>query len=122
MGAPTFADLQDVLGRVEAGTRFDALPEDLGSKGRTHVYVFEDVVVKIDLAGVGRTANERAALDRLRATDLPVPRALGEGALADGRPWLAMTRLPGEPPADAVLPVHVMSGSIATQLGSLAAR
>jgi len=111
-----------VLAAVDAPCDIDALPPDLGSRERTHVFIVGDVVVKIDLSSVQRAARERAALEHLATTDLPVPRCLGSGVLEDGREWIAISRLDGAPPPDALRPVHEISASLASQLGSISAR
>jgi len=99
------------------------LPADLGGPRRTHVWILGEVVVKVDYdpvrAGVLREAN---ALSLLASTDLPVPSLLATGELADGRPWLVMSRLDGELPPDATSPAHELSVPLASQMGSLIAR
>ena len=84
--------LDEVAAILEAvGVRFDGvLPEDRGSRDRTHVYLFDDVVVKINQqAGSLRIARERNALALLRdASALRVPEYIG-----DGDDWIVMSRL-----------------------------
>jgi len=111
-----------VLAAVGSPRDIDALPPDLGSRERTNVFIVGDVVVKIDLTDVRRAARERAALDHLASTDLPVPRCLGSGVLDDGREWVATGRLDGRAPPDAARPVHEISPSLAAQLGAITAR
>lgn len=115
-------DLRAVLAAVGRPTDIDELPPDLGSPERTNVVIVGDVVVKLDLTSVQRAMRERAALDQLVATVLPVPRCLGSGVLDDGREWIATTRLDGVAPGDAARPVHDVSPSLATQLGAITAR
>jgi aminoglycoside phosphotransferase (APT) family kinase protein len=94
------------------------LPVDRGSPDRTHVYVFDDVVVKINQQeGSQRLIRERNALALLRGSSLVVPEFV-----ADGQNWIVMTRLPGEPPPDAALPPERVSPALARQLGALTAR
>ena len=121
-GPVTVDDLRTVLAAVGAPSDLDALPPDLGSPERTNVFIVGDVVVKFDLSNVQRVARERAALDHLAATDLPIPRCLGSGMLDDGREWLATGRLDGAAPPDAALPVHEVSPALASQLGTITAR
>lgn len=89
------------------------LPADLGSARRTHVFVLDDLVVKLDQQASGRVQREQAALELLGATDLPVPRFVASGDLVSGRPWLVMTRLAGVEPADASAPAHGLSTAMA---------
>lgn len=99
------------------------LPPDVGGPQRTHVWVFDEVVVKVDFTaernGVGREIN---ALSLLEGTDLPVPRLVGNGALPDGRPWLVMSRVDGELPDDAGRPAHELSPVLAREMGAAAAQ
>jgi aminoglycoside phosphotransferase (APT) family kinase protein len=118
----TVDDLRTVLAAVHAADDIDELPRDLGSPERTSVFIIGDIVVKIDLSAVQRATRERAALDHLVATDLPVPRCVGSGVLADGREWIAITRMDGVPPPDAARPVHELSRSLASELGAITAR
>src|SRR5438270_1779986 len=68
-----------------------ALPPDQGSPRRTHVFVFDRVVVKLDQQQSGRIERERAALELLECSNLPVPRLVAAGQLEYGRPWILMT-------------------------------
>jgi aminoglycoside phosphotransferase (APT) family kinase protein len=98
------------------GVAFDGtLPEDRGSPDRTHVYVFDDVVVKISQRM--RVIRERNALALLRDSPLVVPEFV-----AAGEDWIVMTRLPGEQPPDALLPPEQVSPALAVQLGAVAAQ
>lgn len=115
-------DLRAVLAAVGAPCDIDELPADLGSRERTNVFIVGDVVVKIDLTGVQRAVRERAALQHLATTNLPVPRCIGSGVLDDGREWVAIGRLDGVAPLDAALPVHEISVALARQLGTIVAR
>jgi aminoglycoside phosphotransferase (APT) family kinase protein len=98
------------------------LPPDLGSPNRTHVFVFDDIVVKIDQQDSNRITRERNALELLRRWSMQVPRFVADGVSSQGRKWLVMTRLPGTPPPDAARPGHESSVVIAAQLGTIAAR
>ena len=118
----TVNDLRKVLAALGAPCDIDELPPDLGSPERTNVFIVGDVVVKVDLTAVQRAVRERAALDHLTTTGLPVPRCLGSGVLDDGREWIATTRLDGIAPSDAARPVHDVSRSLAVQLGEVSAR
>jgi aminoglycoside phosphotransferase (APT) family kinase protein len=121
-GPVTVEDLRAVLAAVGEPCDLDELPRDLGSPERTNVFIVGDVVVKIDLNDVQRAVRERAALEHLATTDLPVPRCLGSGVLDDGREWIATGRLDGVAPPDAARPVHEISPSLAEQLGAITAR
>jgi aminoglycoside phosphotransferase (APT) family kinase protein len=118
----TVNDLRAVLGAVRASSDVDTLPVDRGSPERTNVFIVGDIVVKIDLSGAQRVARERAALEHLMTTDLPIPRYIGSGVLDDGREWIATTRLDGAAPPDAARPGHEISPGLAGQLGALTAR
>ena len=103
----------------------DEPPQDLGSPRRTHVFIVDDLVVKCDAdgrMGSGSMVRERAALELLRATDLPVPRLLHHGELGDRRAWVVLGRLDGAPPPDAAEPAHELSPALAAQLGAITAR
>ena len=117
----TVDDIRSVLAALGRPSDVDDLPPDLGSPERTNVFIVGEVVVKVDLTSVERAARERAALDHLLTTDLPVPRCLGAGVLDDGREWIATTRLDGVAPDDAARPVHEVSDDLAGQLGAIAA-
>ena len=102
-----------------------APPVDRGSPRRTHVFVLDEVVVKcdaVDRVGSGSMVREGSALSLLEGSGLPVPRLLGSGELPDGRRWVALTRLAGQPPPDAARPAHELSPSIAGQIGAIIAR
>jgi aminoglycoside phosphotransferase (APT) family kinase protein len=101
------------------GIPFDGvLPEDRGSPDRTHVYVFDEVVVKLNQqAGSNRLIRERNALALLRGSSLRVPEFV-----ADGEDWIVMTRLAGDPPPDALVPPEQASPELAYQLGALTAQ
>jgi aminoglycoside phosphotransferase (APT) family kinase protein len=120
--AVTVEDLQGVLAAIGAPRAIEVLPSDLGSPERTNVFIVGDVVVKIDLTDVQRAARERAALNHLATTGLPVPQCLGSGLLDDGRDWIATGRLDGVAPPDAARPVHEISPSLSAQLGAITAR
>lgn len=111
-----------MLAALGAPCDIDELPPDLGSPERTNVFIVGDIVVKVDLNDVQRAVRERAALEHLATTALPVPRCLGSGVLPDGREWIATGRLPGVAPPDAARPVHEISPALASQLGAITAR
>lgn len=116
------ADLRRVLTALERPVP-DTVPPDLGSDGRMHVYVFDDVVVKFDgRHHSGSMVRERSALELLAGTDLPVPQLVAAGDLPDGRRWCAITKLAGEPPPDALIPAHDVSPPLARQMGEQIAR
>lgn len=86
--------------REHAGLGHDAvLGPDLGTPGRTRVHPLgEDHYVKAYLGASGRkAAREQAALTALVGRALPVPALVDHGQLADGSPWVLLTRLPGTP-------------------------
>jgi aminoglycoside phosphotransferase (APT) family kinase protein len=94
------------------------LPPDRGSPNRTHVFVFDDIVVKLSQqANSKRLIRERNALALLQTAPFQVPKFVAAG---DG--WIVMTRLAGEPPADAAHPPHEISTPLARQLGGLTAQ
>lgn len=94
------------------------LPEDRGSPDRTHVFVFDDVVVKINQQkGSLRIARERNALLLLRDSTLRVPEYI-----AHCDDWLVMSRLPGDVPPDALLPPEQVSPDLGMQLGAITAQ
>jgi aminoglycoside phosphotransferase (APT) family kinase protein len=76
-----------------------AFGPDVGSPGRTSVrQVGDDLYLKVFLGQSGRKAHrERAALELLASSRVPAPRVAGHGHLADGSPWVLVTRLPGTP-------------------------
>lgn len=97
-------------------------PSDLGTPGRTKVWVLDSIVVKCDdRLGTSAMVRERAALEMLVDTNLPVPRLIGAGAFDDGRLWVAVQRLDGTPPPDAARPAHEISPGLAEQLGQVIA-
>ncbi|HUR78756.1 MAG TPA: aminoglycoside phosphotransferase family protein [Acidimicrobiales bacterium] len=96
---------------------------DRGSPDRTHVFVFDDVVVKINQQdGSNRIARERNALMLLRgASSLRVPEHIADGTSAQGREWLVMTRLAGDVPTDADDPPERVSNTLGFELGTVTA-
>lgn len=97
------------------------VPRDLGSAERTHVFMLDRAVLKVYLqAGSSKPDRERAALE---LAPPGAPRVLDEGALASGRRWLLLERLPSRRPDDAgVSPdAHRMEPGFARCLGRLAA-
>ncbi|MGI8793721.1 MAG: phosphotransferase family protein [Acidimicrobiales bacterium] len=98
-------------------------PADLGSPGRTKVWIVGDHVIKCDdRLNTFSMVRERDSLQFLEGTDLPVPRLLASGQFADTRRWLVMTRLDGEAPPDAERLAHDLSAGLARQLGTTIAR
>lgn len=99
------------------------LPEDRGSPDRTHVFVFDDVVVKLNQQpGSKRLVRERNALALLQSSSLRVPEFIADGESVAKRAWIAMTRLAGVPPADALIPPEQVSVELAVQLGEVTAQ
>ena len=80
------------------------------------------MVLKFDQQATNRLDRERAALELLVDSDLTVPAFVAADTLHCGRPWLVMTRLPGEPPVDALASPHDISVGLGRQLGALTAR
>jgi len=120
---PSVAEVRAVLAEVGAPADVVELPPDLGSRGRHHVFVFDEVVVKLDLSSDGRRAlREMSALELLTPTDLPVPRLLGSGQWRGARRWVAQSRLAGDPPPDALLLAHAPSPGLAAAMGAVGAR
>lgn len=100
-----------------------AVPADLGSPERTHVYLVGDLVVKCDIRfGSLAMVREANALAWLAGSGLPVPRLVANGTFADGRRWVALERLPGSVPSDAARMAHEISPGLASQLGATIAR
>jgi aminoglycoside phosphotransferase (APT) family kinase protein len=98
-------------------------PADLGSLGRTHVWVVGDVVVKCDdRLGSSSMVREASALELLAGSGLPVAEVVAAGEFDDTRRWIVLSRLEGEPPPDAARPAHELSPSLAGQMGALVAR
>jgi aminoglycoside phosphotransferase (APT) family kinase protein len=99
------------------------IPNDLGSFGRTHVFLVDDIVVKCDdRLGTLSMVRERAALELLAGAGLPVPPLVAWGEFDDTRRWVVVGRLDGEPPEDAAQPAHEVSVNLGFQLGAIAAR
>ena len=116
------ADLELVLASLERQLPA-RLPPDLGSHGRMHVYVFDDIVVKFDgRLGSAAMVRERCALELLARSTLPVPKLIAAGDFTDGRRWVVLTRLSGEPPQDAEHPAHDVSPAVARQMGGVIAQ
>lgn len=114
-------DLHEVLRDSRIPTPSAPSP-DLGSAGRTHVFVVGDVVVKFEgRVGTSAMIREASALELLVDSDLPVPRLLRSGEFADTRRWVALERLPGDAPPDAALLAHDVSAGLATQMGGVVA-
>jgi aminoglycoside phosphotransferase (APT) family kinase protein len=67
--------------------------------------------------GALRIARERNALALLRGGDLRVPEYI-----AHGDDWIVMSRLPGEPPPDALHPPEQVSVDLGQQLGAITAQ
>lgn len=98
-------------------------PGDLGSVGRTHVYVVGDIVMKCDdRFGSSAMVREQSALELLAGSGLPVPEVVATGQFDDTRRWIVVRRLEGRPPPDAARPAHELSRELAAQLGDIAAR
>lgn len=115
-------DLHEVL--MDNGTPIPAVPPaDLGSSGRTHVFVLDDIVVKYEgRVGTASMIREASALELLVDSELPVPRLQRAGEFADTRRWVVLERLPGEAPPDAANLAHEVSAGLALQMGSVVAR
>lgn len=114
-------ELNEILAAVGAPP-VDRLPTDRGSPRRTHVFLCDDVVVKINQqADSNRLRRERNALLFLAGSALRVPRFVADGSSTAGRRWIAMTRLAGRPPHDALRPPEQVSPGLATQMGALTA-
>jgi aminoglycoside phosphotransferase (APT) family kinase protein len=104
---------------VEAPT---TTPTDLGSEERTHVYVVDDVVVKVDARfGSQSMVREANALTLLAGRGIPVPALVETGTFDDGRGWVVTRRLDGEVPPDAADLAHDLSPGLAAQLGTVIA-
>jgi aminoglycoside phosphotransferase (APT) family kinase protein len=88
------------------------------------VFVFDDVVVKINQqARSNRIVRERNALALLRgATAMRVPEYIADGTSAGGQPWIVMSRLAGDAPADAAVPPEQVSTELGHELGALTAQ
>lgn len=122
-GEPTLDEIAAILDQVGVPLTVRSLPPDRGSAGRLHVYVFDEVVVKCDQSSDGRRSlRERCALELLDGAGLPVPRLLGAGSWRSDQGWVALSRLDGTVPPDALLLAHEPSESVARSMGHLSAR
>lgn len=116
------ADLREVL-RVQGRPAPTAPPADVGSAGRTHVFVLDDIVVKCDdRFGSSSMLREASALELLQGSGLPVPRLVDSGVFADKRRWVVRERLPGERHPDALIPAHELSPALGSEMGAVIAR
>ena len=115
-------DLREILG--QQGRPMPRVPPpDLGTPGRTHVFVVDDIVVKCDdRFGSSSMVREANALELLEGSGLPVPRLLDSGVFEDTRRWVVLERLPGESPPDALIPAHELSPGLGAEMGVLIAR
>jgi aminoglycoside phosphotransferase (APT) family kinase protein len=104
---------------VEAPT---ITPPDLGSEERTHVYVVDDVVVKVDARfGSQAMVREANALTLLAGNGIAIPTLLANGTFDDGRGWVVTERLDGAVPPDAAHLAQDLSPGLAAQLGAVIA-
>ncbi|MCP4087107.1 MAG: aminoglycoside phosphotransferase family protein [Actinomycetia bacterium] len=71
-----------------------------GYLGRNELFLLHDLdaVVKVFHASAAlKSAREIEVYRAVSGADLPVPRLLGSGHLGDGEPWVALSRMPGQP-------------------------
>ena len=117
----TLETLHRVVNAAGVAVTIDRLPPDLGSVGRSHVFLVGEFVIKIDQNSNARAEREHAALRALEGSGLPIPRLVATGKLDAHRPWTLMSRLRGTEPSDTQHLAHELSPALAAHLGSLAA-
>lgn len=116
------ADLREVLAR-QGRPMPEVSPVDLGTPGRTHVFLVDDIVLKCDdRIGSSSMIREASALELLDGSGLPVPRLLDSGVFDDKRRWVVIERMPGERTPDALIPAHELSPALGAQMGTVIAR